>query len=601
MTRQTASTGGRTSRSRRACLRVEELESRLVPSSVTGNAWPNPQLITLSFEPDGTVLGSNGTSYLYSNLFSAWTRLGSVSRWQNEVLRAAQTWAAQTNINFTVVSDDGSGIGTGPDQQGDPNKGDIRIGGYSFGDNWLAQAEMPPPVNDYSVAGDVQFNTGQAFNLGTTYDLYTVALHEIGHSLGLGESSVSSAAMYGIYTGVKYGLSSDDISGIRAIYSAGAPRSDDAYAGNNSFATAGNLTSLIDPTALTALVNNLQIATTSEQDYYTFTAPANTSGTLVVKVQSKGLSLLSPKAWVYASDQSTVLGYAYGTNQDGTALTITVNNVTAGQQLYVKVSGADCSVFSTGTYALTLNFGTGLSPTVTPPNTTVANGSPLQGGGGMPQEASSDGDTPGHDAFSGQDADAAAAAANAGTPAAAAAVPTSTNVAAPAVAAAPSTAAGRPVVHAVPAVVPEGPATPARVLPAAPAPAAAAPAGANLTINPAVPAVPATSSAAASGGDTAMDPGTDQAPTAAAPTADPATPAQPGTDSQPATPGTLPDRLTAARPSLSVVAPPDAVAMPEAPQDAVRGNPLSAAAVMAFLLAWNAEPQQRQESRRRAG
>jgi hypothetical protein len=98
-----------------------------------------------------------------------------------------------------------------------------------------------------------------------------------------------------------------------------------------------------------------------------------------------------------------------------------------------------------------------------------------------------------------------------------------------------------------------------------------------------------------------MDPGTDQAPTAAAPIADPAMPVQPGTDSQPATPGTLPDGPPADRPGLSVVAPPDAVAMPEAPEDAVRGNPLSAAAVVAFLLAWSAEPQQRQELRRRAG
>jgi hypothetical protein len=150
----------------------------------------------------------------------------------------------------------------------------------------------------------------------------------------------------------------------------------------------------------------------------------------------------------------------------------------------------------------------------------------------------------------------------------------------------------------VPTVVLEGPATPARVLPAT---AAATPApAANLVVNPAVAPVQATSSAAASGGATATNPGTDQAAADAAPVADPATPAQPGTDSQPATPGTLPDGPPADRPGLSAVAPPDAVAVLDAPEDAGRVNPVRAAAILAFLFAWNAEPQSPRESRRRA-
>jgi hypothetical protein len=373
-------------------LGVEELESRVTPYALSGDLWVHPQLVTISFVPDGTVLGSNGLSYLKSNLFSTFnSKFGSAAKWENEILRAAQTWAASTNVNFAVVPDDGSTIGSGPDQQGDPNKGDIRIGGYNFGfgNANLAQTEMPPKDNNYSVAGDIQFNTGQSFNVGTTYDLYSVALHEFGHALGLDHSSVGSAVMYPTYSGTKFGLSSDDIAGVRAIYSNGNARSPDPYdAGatpNNSFAAASNLTSQINATSKTALVTGLDITTTSDVDYHTFTAPSGTSGTLTVTVQSNGLSLLSPRAWVYAADQSTILGYASGAGQYGTTLTITVNNVTAGQQFYVKVAGADGSVLSTGAYALALNFGTGPSPTVTPPNTLTPNGSPLSGGGGMSQ------------------------------------------------------------------------------------------------------------------------------------------------------------------------------------------------------------------------
>src|SRR5262245_56905256 len=86
---------------RRHRLNLEQLESRLVPYTVSGNAWPAPQLITLSFVPDGTIVSNNGTNPVYSNLFATFNaRFGSASAWQNVVLRAAQSWAQQTNITF---------------------------------------------------------------------------------------------------------------------------------------------------------------------------------------------------------------------------------------------------------------------------------------------------------------------------------------------------------------------------------------------------------------------------------------------------------------------------------------------------------------------
>src|SRR5262249_33854462 len=73
---------------------LEHLETRLAPYSASGNAWPNPQLITLSFMPDGTQISSNGVSPITSNLFATFNaRFGSTAAWENQILKAAQTWA----------------------------------------------------------------------------------------------------------------------------------------------------------------------------------------------------------------------------------------------------------------------------------------------------------------------------------------------------------------------------------------------------------------------------------------------------------------------------------------------------------------------------
>ncbi len=358
---------------------VEPLESRCVMYSASGNAWPHPELITISFVPDGTNLGG-----VTSNLFATFNaRFGSAAAWQNKILQAFQAWAQQTNLNFALVSDNGTPSGGGSYQQGDQAYGDIRIGGFNFGGSNLGVGYFPPAGNNYSIAGDLAFNTGKAFNInGTDYDLFTVAVHEIGHALGLGHSSLTTSVMYSAYNGVKTGLKSDDIAGIQSIYG-GARAADtyDAAGSNDSFAAATNITSAIDTNAKNALVN-ADITTTADADYYKFTVPAGMSGSLVVKVQSSGLSLLTPTLKIFNGSQTQVGSTVTGTGYAGGTIQTTVS-VTAGATYYVAVDGKDATANGTGRYSMSLTFSGGTAPAVAAPNTQTENGNPLSGSGGI--------------------------------------------------------------------------------------------------------------------------------------------------------------------------------------------------------------------------
>ena len=368
----------------KAVLRLEALETRLAPYAVSGNSWLQPQLISLSFVPDGTNLGG-----VTSNLFATMNAKWPAAVWQKEILRAAQVWAQQTNINFTIVADDGSASGSGSYQQGSGNFGDIRIGAWGSSGSWLGMAQMPQPACNYSLAGDWNLNASKSWVINSSggYDLFTVSAHETGHGLGLLHSTVSSAVMYGSYTGIKNSLRTDDIAGIRAIYSGGSARAQDGYdaAGSNgTFGAASDVTSSIGGD-LTALVTGLDITTVSDLDYLKVTVPQGTTGSMEVKIQSSGLSLLSPLVRVYDAAQVEI-GSASGLNQYGATLTVNIGGVSAGQVYYIKMDGADNTAFGTGAYAMTLNFGGSATPSVPLPNTQTPNGNPIQCSGGMASE-----------------------------------------------------------------------------------------------------------------------------------------------------------------------------------------------------------------------
>ena len=86
----------------------------------------------------------------------------------------------------------------------------------------LAHTFYPAPLNSEHIAGDMHLDADEAWKIGANTDLYSVALHETGHALGLGHSDNPTAVMYAYYH-ISTGLTADDISGIRAIYGSNVP------------------------------------------------------------------------------------------------------------------------------------------------------------------------------------------------------------------------------------------------------------------------------------------------------------------------------------------------------------------------------------------
>ena len=192
--------------------------SAFVLGPTTPGKWGTPTMgtpggaVTWSLMPSGSDCSADGGGPCSS--LASFMPVG----FHALIASAFAAWEAVADIQFTEVVDDGAPFNFG-------TSGAIRIGGHAFdGPGGTLAHGFFPPANGITAAGDIHFDTAETWDLsdvGAGFNIFRVALHEIGHAIGLDHETAVTALMNPFYTeSTALGLLADDVAGAQFIYGA---------------------------------------------------------------------------------------------------------------------------------------------------------------------------------------------------------------------------------------------------------------------------------------------------------------------------------------------------------------------------------------------
>ncbi len=182
-----------------ACPGARTADGRLAPFVTVGAKWPQTDLAFkfLNSTPD---LPEQRQREIIREAFQRWAQVSALT-FREMTLNEP----SQLSVGFHRAS---HGDGHPFDNAGGPDG------------NTLAHGFFPPPQGG-AWAGSLHFDEFETWKdqpggIGTR--LYNVALHEIGHLLGLAHSQDQNAIMYAYYSEQRNDLQPDDIAGVQSLY-----------------------------------------------------------------------------------------------------------------------------------------------------------------------------------------------------------------------------------------------------------------------------------------------------------------------------------------------------------------------------------------------
>jgi hypothetical protein len=187
------------------------------PGALTGGGTIGQYVANVGDGWDGPGRGRADLGYFFQSL----ARRLPEEQARQEILRALAEWARVAAVTFSPAVSSGStrsvNVLFGAGSHGDPYPFDGQ-GGV------LAHTFYPAPPNPEPIAGDMHFDDDEEWVAGAetsarSVDLFSVALHELGHALGLGHSDVPGSVMYPYYRRAA-ALTQTDIDAILTLYAA---------------------------------------------------------------------------------------------------------------------------------------------------------------------------------------------------------------------------------------------------------------------------------------------------------------------------------------------------------------------------------------------
>lgn len=135
---------------------------------------------------------------------------------RTQIERALSEWTRHADIQISYTNERRKAKSIdflfGSEYHGDPFPFDSKGG-------LLAHAFYPAGTNPEPIAGDVHFDADETWSEAGDPELFSAALHEVGHSLGLGHSDTPGSVMYPYYSDLQK-LADDDVAALLRLYSA---------------------------------------------------------------------------------------------------------------------------------------------------------------------------------------------------------------------------------------------------------------------------------------------------------------------------------------------------------------------------------------------